>query len=627
MTSRPGGKPRAIIQIVIAALVALAVVAVTVAQQLAPRSSSPAAPERSSSPTTPARSLAATPRVAPTWGLAGGDAGRSGRSPLPAPAPPVVLRWRYASAAGLRQPVVGADGTVYLARADGALIALDPAGRLRRCVPVSLDAAPVCAVAPPSASSGTTGAATLDGAPIALDAAGGRLLVVGRDGALAAVTPGVTMGAAPLWRAALGLTPDAGLAPGPDGATFYGVAPARGPTPGLPAFAVAAIQGRGRPAPGWRETPIATRRLTPVAVAPDGTILVAAASAASGGDAALYALDRRGRVRWRVPLAPGRPSYPSIAAMSGGGGGWTCFVAVAGATRSWVIAADAEGRVNWRWSTGHTLDVTDGGVAVARGAGLGYVGSDVGVYGLDLRRRHSWLFFNTPLLGQGAAGAPTIDGAGTVLVGTEGGTVFDVRPNGAVRWRYDLGGDARMAPALAPCGVALVGARDASGVTTVVALAYGASTNVAGAKAPGPVVPPPPGAAARATRRRWLQAVDAAAARCNNHADRLSAGLAAISTGGASPDAIEAIAGAAGADCRQGQVPPVPAALVGNATARDAYAALSRMLAADARVVTALRDAAYADTNGRAIADATSDLRAATDAYHAYTRLAATLAR
>lgn len=624
MTSRPQGKPRAIIQIVIAALVALAVVAVAVAQQLAPRSSSPAAPARSST---------ATPRGAPAWGLAGGDAGRSGRSPLPAPVPPVALRWRYASATGLRQPVVGADGTVYLARADGALVALDPAGRLRRCVPVSLDTASVCAVAPPSASSGAAGAVALDGAPNALDVAGGRLLVVGRDGALAAlaaVAPGVTTGSAPLWRAARRLTPDGGLAPGPDGATFYGVAPARGPTPGQPAFAVAAIRGRGQPAPGWRETPIATRRLTPVTVAPDGTILVAAAAAASGGDAALYALDRRGRVRWRVPLAPGRPSYPSIAATPGGGGGWTCLVAVAGATRSWVIAADAAGRVNWRWSTGHTLDVTDGGAAVARDGGLGYIGSDIGVYGLDPRRRRSWLFFNTRLLGQGTAGAPTIDGAGTVLVGTEGGTVFDVRPDGTVRWRYDVGGDARMAPALAPRGVALAGARDAAGATTVVALGYGASTNAAGAKAPGPVVPPPPaaaGAAARATRRRWLQTLDATAARCNGHADRLSAGLAAISTGGASPDAIEAIAGAAGADCRPGLAPPVPAALAGNATARDAYAALSRMLATDARVAATLRDAAYADTNGRAIADATSDLRAATDAYHAYTHLAATLAR
>src|SRR5438105_5024738 len=118
-------------------------------------------------------------------------------------------------------------------------------------------------------------------------------------------------------------------------------------------------------------------------------------------------------VRWRLPLAPGRPSF---AAVEGVGGEWVAWVAVAGATRSWVVVADGHGHAIWRWSTARPLDVVDGGVALASHtaphpsrSGRAYVGSTIGVYGLDLSRRHAWLFFDTRAHHAGAAGVPTTD--------------------------------------------------------------------------------------------------------------------------------------------------------------------------------------------------------------------------
>jgi outer membrane protein assembly factor BamB len=420
----------------------------------------------------------ATPRPPPAWAALGHDGARSGHSLSYPVGLPITQRWWRTLPPIARPPVIDGYGNAYLAHSDGALLALDVNGNTRGCAAVQPITDTSCAAPLPPA----TQALPPPVAPNALIGPDGKLYVVGARGVLAAFVGarGALAAFNPnlltlLWHRRVGFIADDGVVFGRDGRTLYGVVAAPRQH-GYPAFAVAAVGRLGRPASGWRRTPIPSRGLTPVSMAPDGTVVVAASAPVPGGDAALYALDAHGRVRWRLPLAPGRPSYAAIA---GVGREWVAWVAVAGAMRSWVVVADARGHALWRWSTGRQVDVIDGGVTLASRtashpsrSGLAYVGSTVGVYGLDLSRRRAWLFFDTRVRRAGAAGAPTTAVDGTVYVATTAGRVYDVAPDGRVRWRYDTGRDARGVLTLYPDGTVLVISHDRAG--TVVAEALGA---------------------------------------------------------------------------------------------------------------------------------------------------------
>jgi outer membrane protein assembly factor BamB len=408
----------------------------------------------------------ATPRPPPAWAALGHDAARSGHSLSYPVELPITQRWWRTLPPIARPPVIDGYGNAYLARADGALLALDSNGNTRWCAAVQpiTDTSCTAPLPPPPYA---LPAPVAPNAQLGLD---GYVYVVGAGGRLAAFNPNPLT---PLWHRRVGFLADDGVVFGPDGRTLYGVVAAPRQH-GHPALAVAAVRRPGQPVRGWRRTSIPSRALTPVSMAPDGTALVAATAPMPGGDAALYALDAHGSVRWRLPLAAGRPSY---AAVEGRGGEWVAWVAVAGATRSWVIVADAHGHALWRWSTGRPLDVIDGGIALASRtvthplrSGLAYVGSTVGVYSLDLSRRHARLFFDTRVRRAGAAGVPTTDVDGTVYVATTAGHVYDVGPNGHVRWRYDTGRDARGVLTLYPDGTVLVTSHDRAGADVAEAL-------------------------------------------------------------------------------------------------------------------------------------------------------------
>jgi outer membrane protein assembly factor BamB len=420
----------------------------------------------------------ATPKPPPAWAALGHDAARSGHSLSYPVGLPITQRWWRTLPPIARPPVIDGYGNAYLAHSDGALLALDVNGNTRGCAAVQPITDTSCAAPLPPA----TQALPPPVAPNAVIGPDGKLYVVGAHGVLAAFVGarGALAAFNPnlltlLWHRRVGFITDEGVVLGLDGRTLYGVVAAPRQH-GHPAFAVAAVRGLGRPASGWHHTPVPSRGLTPVSIAPDGTVVVAATAPMPGGDAALYALDAHGSVRWRLPLAPGRPSY---AAIEGVGGEWVAWVAVAGAMRSWVVVADERGHALWRWPTGRPLDVIDGGVALARRSashpsrsGLAYVGSTVGVYGLDLSRHRAWLFFDTRVRRAGAAGAPTTAVDGTVYVATTAGHVYDVGPDGRVRWRYDTGRDARDVLTLYPDGTVLVISHDRAGA--VVAEALGA---------------------------------------------------------------------------------------------------------------------------------------------------------
>ena len=409
----------------------------------------------------------ATPKPPPAWAALGHDAARSGHSLSYPVGLPITQRWWRTLPPIARPPVIDGYGNAYLAHADGALLALDANGNTRWCAAVQpiTDTSCTAPLPPPPPYVPPPPVA-----PNALLGPDGYLYAVGARGVLAAFNPNpLTL----LWHRRVGFIADDGVVVGRDGRTLYGVVAAPRQQ-GYPAFAVAAVGRLGRPAGGWHLTPIPSRGLTPVSIAPDGTVVVAATAPVPGGDAALYALNAHGSVRWRLPLAPGRPSYAAIA---GVGGEWVAWVAVAGALRSWVVVADARGHALWRWSTGRPLDVADGGVTLARRtashparSGLAYVGSTVGVYGLDLSRHRAWLFFDTHVRRAGAAGVPTTAVDGTVYVATTAGHVYAVGPDGRVRWRYDTGRDARGVLTLYPDGTVLVTSHDRAGADVAEAL-------------------------------------------------------------------------------------------------------------------------------------------------------------
>lgn len=65
------------------------------------------------------------------WPVYGQNISHTGTSPHPVPEQPHVL-WRFSTGAGIESnPIIAADGTVYVGSSDGALYALNPDGTLR----------------------------------------------------------------------------------------------------------------------------------------------------------------------------------------------------------------------------------------------------------------------------------------------------------------------------------------------------------------------------------------------------------------------------------------------------------------------------------------------------------------
>src|SRR5918911_5675913 len=279
----------------------------------------------------------ATPRPPPAWSVAGHDAARSEHSLSYPVGLPISQRWWRVVQPIARPPVIDGYGNAYLARSDGALLSLDANDNTRGGAAVHpiTDTSSTAPLPPPPPYVPPPPVA-----PNALLGPDGYLYAVGARGVLAAFNPNpLTL----LWHRRVGVTADDGVVFGRDGRILYGIVSAPRQH-GYPAFAVAAVRRLGRPASAWHLTPIPSRGLTPVSIAPDGTVVVAATAPVPGGDAALYAFNAHGSVRWRLPLAPGRPSYAAIAGVDGE---WVAWVAVAGAKRSWVVGGHERGPCLW----------------------------------------------------------------------------------------------------------------------------------------------------------------------------------------------------------------------------------------------------------------------------------------
>lgn len=414
-----------------------------------------------------------TPPPPPAWSVAGHDAGHTLHSLSYYTPVPISLLWWGRMPAIARDPVIDGYGGIYLSRPEGALLALDAHGNTNWCSAQQAITDTSCTgtLLPPPPQAPPTPVA-----PNALVGPDGHIYVVGASGVLRAYSP---TSPKPLWHAWDNLDPDAGVVFGPDAATLYGVS--RLPSAsGVPRCAVVALRWPGRYVSGWHMTPIASRGLTPVSVAPDGTVLVAARSTRAGDAATLYALDSQGYQLWRLPLAPGEPSTVAVAGTSDG---WAAWVAVNGASGSTVVVADQDGHALWRWRAPDRIDVANGGVALAHpfdpdpfDTGLGFVGTPRGVYALDLGHQRARLFFDTRRLGP--ALTPVTDVRNTVYVATSTGHIFDLWWQGNVRWHYATGRHIDYPPVLFPAaglqnGAVLVLSTDRQGQTIAEALGAG----------------------------------------------------------------------------------------------------------------------------------------------------------
>src|SRR5919197_1396952 len=78
----------------------------------------------------------ATPKPPPAWAALGHDAARSGHSLSYPVGLPITQRWWRTLPPIARPPVIDGYGNAYLARSDGALLALDANGNTRWCAAV-----------------------------------------------------------------------------------------------------------------------------------------------------------------------------------------------------------------------------------------------------------------------------------------------------------------------------------------------------------------------------------------------------------------------------------------------------------------------------------------------------------
>ncbi len=213
---------------------------------------------------------------------------------------------------------------------------------------------------------------------------------------------------------------------------------------------------------------------TQVVASPDETTLYVATL---GGD--LVALDRKGAVRWRVPLGDRAYSTPCVApdgtvyvgsdakhffaVTPAGKVRWTLDVdgeADTGAARApdgtvvfaagrIVYAARPDGEVAWRFAARGKVFAAP---AIAAD-GTVIIGSQDGhVYGI----RDGARVFATDL-GADVDGAPAIGDDGAIFVGTDAGDVVRLSPAGAVVWRTPVGGFVRGPLSVARNGDVLAG--------------------------------------------------------------------------------------------------------------------------------------------------------------------------
>lgn len=322
------------------------------------------------------------------WPMFQHDAQHTGRSPYVGPRTP-ALKWSFGPERISRShPVIGEDGSLYLASMDGTLYALNRDGTERWRFSLSRQISTPPAVAP----DGTIYIGSWDGNVYALNSEGDQLW---------SFTTGLlTVQSAPV------IGPDGTLYVGADGgdAKLYALNP----------------DGTEK----WRFDPGGTSLTTSVAVAPDGTVYL-------GAHGGLYALNPDGVPKWVFAEAGNSPAIGADGTIYAGGG----FD---------LYAINADGSQKWRFglrsdTSGSTPTIgTDGTVYITTYDKLFAVGPD----GME-----KWSYG----LRESVSGSVAIGGNGTIYIGsvaTEGsfqdwryvdGKLHAVNPDGTLLWTFNTG--------------------------------------------------------------------------------------------------------------------------------------------------------------------------------------------
>lgn len=379
--------------------------------------------QRAASNTEIARAQAVVERVSKglaktAWPMARHDPMRTGQSGYVGPDHPSI-KWRFETSETVAEPVLGADGTIYVSTAD-AITALSSNGRIKWRS---------SAIRPAQSPS---------------VAADGTLYVVTKTNKLLTLRPDGVI------RWSLRIISPEGMAAahvvGPDGTIYVAETEPWGhrPASASPIGALRAIRADGRQK--WRvETSAA---ISPPAIGPDGTIHL-------DGET----LDLRGKKLWGDP----------------GGGQEDLVVGDDGTTyatidygdeeradfRVWAIAPG--GRRRWQYRHPSTTTVNLRHLAVSSDGTL-YV-SDSNGYVLALSTQTGRRLWDFHVDGPSISGpsGPTVDAAGTVyVVGGEGfsryatgfavgkATLWAIQSDGSLKWSLPLKKGIRYAPTVGP---------------------------------------------------------------------------------------------------------------------------------------------------------------------------------
>jgi len=357
------------------------------------------------------------------WPVASHDVGHSGRSAHAGPTTG-MLRWvRRLDGDVTPGPVVGADGTIYLATNAGTLHALDPRTGQDRWV----------------VRSGGTTTTDLSSSPAVLDS--GVVVWATPSGAVRGIAPDGRQ----LWSIDLSA---AGTSPAPIGDRLYvmsvdGSLTAIGLTDGGRSAAVAWTMDLG------------TTSYSSPAVSPDGLVAVNVDDQAVG----VRDQGRHGSVAWRFTLGALSEISPAI----GPGGS-----VVTGANDRWIVHLTPEGRLIARYDReleSYSSPVVTGEEVVQGNHHAAVVAFDLraGVRRLRVQRR-----VDRPGRGVGVWTAPVLDRDARIYVGTQSGQIVGWTWTGHRLFAIDAGAATIDSyPALTADGALIVG--DTDGIVRAVA--------------------------------------------------------------------------------------------------------------------------------------------------------------
>jgi outer membrane protein assembly factor BamB len=178
------------------------------------------------------------------------------------------------------------------------------------------------------------------------------------------------------------------------------------------------------------------------AIGRDGTVYI------GSSDGFLYALNPDGGQRWRFATAAPILGSPAIA--------WDGTIYIGSADQT-LYAITPDGTMKWSFFTGGLIDASP---VIGADSTVYFASGDHFFYALNpdgpAETRMKWRIS----LGAPSASTAAIRGDGVIIVGTDGGWIRALNPNGSERWFVKTEDDIYSSPAIAKDGAIYVGSTD-----------------------------------------------------------------------------------------------------------------------------------------------------------------------